>query len=234
MAANASAMLILAISLCCLGQDVFDVGTGESSSHRKFGVARGNNTKYLIYSVNPGEGFNLHRDVHMRVAVVVKNLRETLKEDWVLVLPPWQRMYHWKSNIPQSDLPWKLFFDLESLNEFVPSIEFEDFLEEAEYVVDQVIHLQGIEWTKFEEKWKEEECKKRPQYEKTGDKWFGRFFGFNELAYARDYRCISVLGRAWFILKDILTRDDAKGKRFVFICSVVLCVLARGGVENWR
>jgi peptide-O-fucosyltransferase len=212
-----NALLIFAISICCLGQDTFDSGTGASSDREKFGVARGNNTKYLIYSVNPGEGFNLHRDVYMRAAIVVQNFREVLKEDWVLVLPPWRRMYHWKSNIPQSDLPWKLFFDLESLNEFVPVMEFEDFLEEAEYTVDQVICFQGVEWSKFEEKWNEEECKKRPQYERREDQWFGEFFGFGELVHAKDYRCISVLGRAWFLLKEILTSNDMKQKRSFLI-----------------
>lgn len=32
--------------------------------------------QYIIYSVNPGEGFNLRRDVYMRVANIVRQLRE--------------------------------------------------------------------------------------------------------------------------------------------------------------
>lgn len=32
--------------------------------------------KYLIYDVNPGEGFNLRRDVYMRIANTVRQLRE--------------------------------------------------------------------------------------------------------------------------------------------------------------
>ena len=32
------------------------------------------NTRYIIYDVNPGEGFNLRRDVFMRMAVWVRNL----------------------------------------------------------------------------------------------------------------------------------------------------------------
>ncbi len=32
---------------------------------------------YLLYSVNLGEGFNLRRDVHMRAATLVKELRDS-------------------------------------------------------------------------------------------------------------------------------------------------------------
>ena len=31
------------------------------------------NEKYILYDVNPGEGFNLRRDVFMRVAVLVRH-----------------------------------------------------------------------------------------------------------------------------------------------------------------
>ena len=91
--------------------------------------------RYLIYSVNPGEGFNLRRDVHMRVASLVKELRR--EEDWVLVLPPWPHLYHWQSQeIAQSNIKWETFFDLTSLNEYVPSIEFEDYLSAEGHSID--------------------------------------------------------------------------------------------------
>ena len=32
----------------------------------------GQKEKYILYDVNPGEGFNLRRDVFMRVAVLVR------------------------------------------------------------------------------------------------------------------------------------------------------------------
>ena len=85
--------------------------------------------RYLLYDVNPGEGFNLRRDVYMRIAVLVRSLNED--GPWTLVLPPWSRLYHWRSRDvgPQERIPWSLFFDLESLREFVPVIEFQEFLE---------------------------------------------------------------------------------------------------------
>ena len=54
--------------------------------------------RYLFYDVNMGEGFNLRRDVFMRVAVFVKNLNINSNDfQYTLVLPPWGRLYHWQS-----------------------------------------------------------------------------------------------------------------------------------------
>ena len=61
--------------------------------------------RYLLYDVNPGEGFNLRRDVYMRVANMMKLLRE--KQNWILVVPPWRKLYHWRSAIEQNALPWR-------------------------------------------------------------------------------------------------------------------------------
>lgn len=85
--------------------------------------------RFLLYDVNHGEGFNLRRDVHMRVTNLVRQLREA-GQNWILVLPPWGGLYHWQSKELgyQTKIPWKTFFDLDSLNRFVPVIEFEDFL----------------------------------------------------------------------------------------------------------
>ena len=94
------------------------------------------NLRYLIYTVNSGEGFNLRRDVHMRAATLVNELRK--KENWILVLPPWPHLYHWKSRFFQSDIKWERFFDVASLNEYVPSIEFEEYLAREGRVIDEV------------------------------------------------------------------------------------------------
>lgn len=84
--------------------------------------------RYLLYDVNPMEGFNLRRDVYIRVASLLKTLLKT--EEWVLVLPPWGRLYHWQSpDILQDRIPWSEFFDLPSLNKNVPVIEYEHFIE---------------------------------------------------------------------------------------------------------
>ncbi len=100
------------------------VGPGEES------------IRYLLYSVNPGEGFNLRRDVYMRAANLVKTLRSegapSTSEgvgNWVLVLPPWPHLHHWRSrDLEQWSVRWERFFDVPSLNEYVPVIEFDDYV----------------------------------------------------------------------------------------------------------
>lgn len=82
--------------------------------------------RYLLYEVNPGEGFNLRRDVYIRIANLVKALN--VEERWTLVLPPWNRLYHWRSTVKQSQIPWSTFFDLKSLERHVPVMEFSEFL----------------------------------------------------------------------------------------------------------
>lgn len=44
----------------------------------------------------------------------------------MLVLPPWGNLYHWRKR--ENKRRWSEFFDIESLNRFVPVTEFEDFL----------------------------------------------------------------------------------------------------------
>ncbi len=83
--------------------------------------------RYLLYDVNPGEGFNLRRDVYIRIAHLVKVLNGV--EPWVLILPPWGRLYHWRSPVEQNAVPWATFFDLPSLARHVPVMEFENFLQ---------------------------------------------------------------------------------------------------------
>ena len=41
--------------------------------------------RYILYDVNPGEGFNLRRDVFMRMAVLVKKLNELFPQKFILV-----------------------------------------------------------------------------------------------------------------------------------------------------
>ena len=38
-------------------------------------------TKYILYDINPGEGFNLRRDVYMRMAVFVRYFYKCLSHE---------------------------------------------------------------------------------------------------------------------------------------------------------
>ena len=97
--------------------------------------------RYLTYTVNKGEGFNLRRDVYMRAASLVRNLRQSTNQDWILVLPPWSHLYHWKSDVYQHWLPWKQFFDLPSLNKYVPCIEYDEYIQREGHIIDEVCNL---------------------------------------------------------------------------------------------
>ncbi|KAM8816553.1 GDP-fucose protein O-fucosyltransferase 2 isoform 2-T2 [Rhynchonycteris naso] len=121
------------------GQSAADILSGAASRRR-----------YLLYDVNPPEGFNLRRDVYIRMASLLKTLLKT--EEWVLVLPPWGRLYHWQSpDIHQVRIPWSDFFDLPSLNRNIPVIEYEQFIAESGGpFIDQVYVLQS-----YAEGWKE-------------------------------------------------------------------------------
>uniref|UniRef100_A0A8D8JPF0 GDP-fucose protein O-fucosyltransferase 2 n=1 Tax=Culex pipiens TaxID=7175 RepID=A0A8D8JPF0_CULPI len=91
-------------------------------------------TTYVLYEVNPSEGFNLRRDVYIRMAVFMRGLRRMPGwENTKLVLPPWSELHHWRSNtINQRNLTWGHFFDLESMRKFTEVIEAEQFFREFE------------------------------------------------------------------------------------------------------
>ncbi|XP_030379507.1 GDP-fucose protein O-fucosyltransferase 2 [Scaptodrosophila lebanonensis] len=89
-------------------------------------------TVYILYDVNISEGFNLRRDVYIRMAVFVRRLRRRKRFHNVrLVLPPWPRLYHWHSHgLEQSNLLWRNFFDLDSLRRYAPVLDYDEFLSE--------------------------------------------------------------------------------------------------------
>lgn len=110
------------------------------------------NAVFILYSVNPVEGFNLRRDVYLRMATFLKQLR-LVKEysNAILVLPAFHHLYHWKSNFRQSNMFWNHFFDLESLKRYTKILdmwEFFDILQSNgrhQVEIDQVFRLQQFE-----------------------------------------------------------------------------------------
>ncbi|XP_065365103.1 GDP-fucose protein O-fucosyltransferase 2 [Calliphora vicina] len=109
-----------------------------------FSIKNKNNAIYLLYDVNPPEGFNLRRDVYIRLAVFMRQLQATKGYENVrMVLPPWRRVYHWKSHhIEQDSLPWQHFFNIESLKRYAPVIDFPEFLAEyRDFGVGNNFHL---------------------------------------------------------------------------------------------
>ncbi|XP_056436215.1 GDP-fucose protein O-fucosyltransferase 2 isoform X2 [Gadus chalcogrammus] len=195
-----SAILIcISVVTVSTHDDVFSASHAVNSQ-----MARARDIRYLLYDVNPPEGFNLRRDVYIRMASLVKTLRKD-GEDWVLVLPPWGRLYHWQSpDIHQVRIPWGEFFSLPSLQVNVPVVEFEDFIAESGGpFVDQVLVLQNYAegWTdgKWEEKVDERPCVDKLMYSKDQQGFYrGWFWGYEETR-AHKVMCMSAQGHASII-----------------------------------
>lgn len=173
-------------------------------------------TRYLLYDVNPPEGFNLRRDVYMRLATFVRALRK--QKAWTLVLPPWGQLYHWQSsNIgEQVKLPWSKFFDVQSLQKFAPVIEMDEFLknnEKGKPVIEEVHVLQhfkdmwddGKEW---EDRWAIEQCIDSIPYIRTGKVFKGPFWSYENIT-AQKVVCTSFQGHV-SLLKQLLDSTKAK------------------------
>ncbi|KAM6071338.1 LOW QUALITY PROTEIN: GDP-fucose protein O-fucosyltransferase 2 [Chlamydotis macqueenii] len=171
-------------------------------------------TRYLLYDVNPPEGFNLRRDVYIRIASLLKTLLKS--ENWVLVLPPWGRLYHWQSpDILQVRIPWSEFFDVPSLNRNIPVIEYEQFLAESGGpFIEQIYILQGYAegWKEgtWEEKIDERPCIDQLIYSKDKHEYYrGWFWGYEETR-GLNVSCLSVQGSASIVAPILLKNTSAQ------------------------
>lgn len=157
--------------------------------------------KYLMHDVNPGEGFNLRRDVYMRVARLVAALNaDSQLEEWVLVLPPWGPLYHWQSKDigSQMKIRWERFFDIESLSGYVPVVEFEDYIHSIGRLIDKVFYLQHYPSTftssNWVEKYEEGSCLEETGYfEESDGEFTGWFWGYNDVV-SKEVSCLYVQG----------------------------------------
>uniref|UniRef100_A0AC35TUQ7 GDP-fucose protein O-fucosyltransferase 2 n=1 Tax=Rhabditophanes sp. KR3021 TaxID=114890 RepID=A0AC35TUQ7_9BILA len=178
--------------------------------------------KYIIYDVNPGEGFNLRRDVYLRVSNFVRQLR--LKGfDYTLVLPPWGGLYHWKKG--ESQVKWRQFFDIASLNQFVPVIEFEEFMQNYGKTIDLVLYLQNYRegWgEKYEIKFDERECNENNYYYKEKGKIMGWFFGYEKKVNANKLQCLSIQGHSETLVQAILKNYNNYTAILIDRCETIL------------
>ncbi|VDO32399.1 unnamed protein product [Haemonchus placei] len=193
------------ILLLYTGYTLCDRSTVSVVNSDKYSLAR--DRRYLIYDVNHGEGFNLRRDVYMRIANTVRLLRKA-GEPFVLVLPPWGGLYHWQTQ--GIKLRWSLFFDVESLNEFIPVVEFEDFLKENGPFLDQVVYLQPYKegWgDEYKLKYDHRPCidGSRFYHQESESSWRGWFFSYDEVR-AKKFECISIQGDS-ATLRDLILKE---------------------------
>lgn len=202
---------------------------------------------YFLYDVNPGEGFNLRRDVYVRMANLVQRLREQSlpTSNWTLVLPPWGPLYHWFSrNLQQTQISWSSFFDITSLSRFIPVIEFEEFLRLSPSVVTipYVYTLQHFSegWGEhFEEKLQVRTCNEQTIYEKRNDGfYYGWFFGYEDRVRAREFQCLSAQGFVTvltdFVLKNLTWPIENEVKSVMFERAETLLHVEYGRLNYWK
>lgn len=223
---------VLLTCAACVNSDNLDAKVAFSTgSQTDFRVESAKPSRYLLYEVNPGEGFNLRRDVYIRMANLVKALN--VEERWTLVLPPWNRLYHWRSAVKQSQIPWSTFFDLKSLERHVPVMEFSEFLNVTESrQIDEVYYLQGYKegWTdgKWEEKMDERDCIEQNSFvEDVDGLWVWWFWDFPNVT-AKSFKCISVQAQSTYLKPFLLEKTEA---RSVFLVRAE--TLIHGSYSEW-
>jgi len=114
--------------------------------------------------------------------------------------------------LDQNGEPWSNFFDVASLNRYVPVMEFDDFLQiTGSSSIDLVMYLQRHP-DGFSGGWKEMcevgKCGDRIPFSKQGNKWRSNFWGHHEVV-AQDLDCYDVQGHAT-ILIDTLKKVKAR------------------------
>ncbi|KAJ9598239.1 hypothetical protein L9F63_011060 [Diploptera punctata] len=205
-----SIIFIICIT-CSLGSTDFCTKYGdkiECQEKSKF-------TRYILYDVNPPEGFNLRRDVYMRMSVFARKMQQNFG-DWHLVLPPWGQLYHWQSIDVglQELLPWSLFFNVSSLQQFAPVMEMHQFLQEiGTSSLDLVYILQhyadAFESGKWEEKFEVEPCHEDNKYTHVNvGNYRGPFWGYTNIT-AKQVECLSFHGHA-SQLQEVIKDLDAR------------------------
>ncbi|CAG9789874.1 unnamed protein product [Diatraea saccharalis] len=165
-----------------------DVDSKNCENH----VDEANAYKLIFYDVNPPEGFNLRRDVYMRFAIMLSDARKRGRVDWRLVLPPWHKLYHWRSSSAKSKpQPWSSFFNIDSLKSFVPVMELHEVFNDTKTKVLEIDTLYVLENFEnpfengvFEEKWQlNSDC----EYE-------GNYFGYKNIT-AKEIVCVKFQGK---------------------------------------
>lgn len=193
--------------------------------------------KTVLYDVNLAEGFNLRRDVYIRLAVWINQMQgQQRRVD--LILPPWNQLYHWQSKDigMQKYIPWSLFFDIPSFKEYIPVMEMSEFFSENnDKPLDYIIILQHYEdiWTDgfvWENKWSFEKCSKPHNYIEVDENLFmGYVLGYSNIT-SSNVKCVSFQGPASMLTEII---DDLEPRTILFEHAEVVLHDFFGQKEYW-
>lgn len=182
-----------------------------------------------LYDVNPVEGFNLRRDVYIRMAAFVKSLRKHRKyRNAFLVLPPFYQLYHWnivttnryRSNDINRDeiVFWNHFFDLESMKQYTQVIDIWEYFDvmrdcfgaKSNVRLDYVFRLKHFESMfssrKFEEKFEVQAACDRDSAVNRG-----QFISLYRNFSLGEVQCIEFQGSAG-LLQNLLQQTPARYK----------------------
>lgn len=176
--------------------------------------------KFISYGVTEDEGFNSRLDIFIRAANLIKSFPK--EENWVLVLPPWEHLGHWKSSFSQEKIPWRRFFDVKSLKAYLDVIEMDDLLKMKAFQFDEVyilqrdLHQLAFDDTEIVER---SPCLVIPGYHRDVTGLYRGILGYNEL-YTHDYKCLSVHGIGRNILKFLTADSAALTRKIRFVWAV--------------
>ncbi|VVC29269.1 Hypothetical protein CINCED_3A021637 [Cinara cedri] len=184
--------------------------------------------RYVLYDINKPEGFNLRRDVYIRMASFIHHMNKISNYHWILVLPPWHRLYHWRSsNLIQDHLPWSLFFNVDSIQKVTPVVELHEFFKiNGLRSLDAQVTLQDFNLNSFEEypdfsdKWEVSDCKGHVQTE---------FWNLSNLTFSKSL-CISFQGIST-LLSDIV--KELQPRTIIFDHAEMALHNYYGGQEYW-
>lgn len=146
---NAKAFIFSLFIYSVLSANTIEEGISNGFCDAK-GSCSESDEKYLLFDVNPPEGFNLRRDVYMRFAIMLAEARKKEnKRNWNLVLPPWYNLYHWKNDGYMSKpMPWNKFFDMNAMKTFAPVLDLYEVFQKTDAKklhIDRVYALQNFE-----------------------------------------------------------------------------------------
>lgn len=195
-------------------------------------------TYFLLYDVNPVEGFNLRRDVYIRMAVFIKSLRQRKNyQNAFLVLPPFYQLYHWnvvttnryRSNeINHEDIVfWNHFFDLDSMKHYTAVIDMWEYFEimrdcfgvKANLRLDYVFRLKHFESMfssrKFEEKFEAQATCDRDSVLNRG-----QFISLYRNFSLGDVQCIEFQGSA-SLLHNLLQQNQKRCVQSIWLGNTI-------------
>lgn len=164
---------------------------------------------FIFYDVNPGEGFNLRRDVYIRMVIFLNILRQyDGYRNAKLVLPPFYRLYHWQSRDQTNEIVfWNHFFDMDKLKSYSDVIDVWEYFEimktarldksttqYIKYKIDYAIQLKHFasmfESGKFEDKYEFGRCTDAKR--KQNEKFHNIYSNFSILSF----HCVEYQGSA--------------------------------------